>query len=47
MASTVRQVLLLGFKDSTSPAQQESLIRQFAALPNSISAMKGFEWYKT
>ena len=45
MAGTVKHILLLKFKDSVTPEQQSVLIEKYAALPNSISAMKGFEWY--
>ncbi|KAG0600878.1 hypothetical protein M758_11G068100 [Ceratodon purpureus] len=44
MAGTVKHILLLKFKDSVTPEQQSVLIEKYAALPNSISAMKGFEW---
>lgn len=44
MAGSVKHILLLKFKDSVTPDQQSVLIQKYAALPNSISAMKGFEW---
>lgn len=44
MAGTVKHILLLKFKDSVTPEQESELISKYAALPNSISAMKGFEW---
>ncbi|XP_024358821.1 stress-response A/B barrel domain-containing protein HS1 [Physcomitrium patens] len=44
MSGVVKHILLLKFKDSISPDEQTALIQKYAALPNSISAMKGFEW---
>lgn len=44
MTGTVKQVLMLKFKDSVSPEQQASLVEKYEALKNSISVLKGFEW---
>jgi hypothetical protein len=44
MAPVIKHILLAKFKDSITPEQEKDLIDAYAALPNSISAMKGFEW---
>ena len=43
--AVIKHILLAKFKDSITPEQEKDLINAYAALPNSISAMKGFEWY--
>lgn len=39
----VRHVILLNFKDSTTPAQQEEMLKAFAALQDKIDTIIGFE----
>ena len=40
----LRHVVLLMFKDSSSPADIETVVAAFAGLPAKISGIQGFEW---
>jgi hypothetical protein len=40
----LRHVVLFGFKDSATPADIERIERAFAALPQQIDLIAGFEW---
>ncbi len=40
----VRHVVLFKFKDGSSPAQIQEIVAAFAALPQQIPQIRGFEW---
>lgn len=42
--SVLRHVVMFGFKEETSPEKIQEVIDAFAALPNKIEQIKGFEW---
>lgn len=42
--SVLRHVVLFGFKETASPADIQSVVDAFKALPSQISEIKGFEW---
>jgi len=43
-AKVLRHVVLIKFKDSSSPADIDKVVTAFAALPGKISEIKAFEW---
>jgi hypothetical protein len=42
--SVLRHVVLLGFKETSSPEDIQKVIDAFKALPSQINEIKGFEW---
>lgn len=45
MTECVKHILLAKFKDTVTPEMQKDMITRYTLLPNTISTMKGFEWY--
>ena len=43
-AQVMRHVVLLKFKDSSTPAQVKTVEQAFSALPGKINTIIGFEW---